>query len=80
MGASRAVLWDLDGTLIDSEELHWLSWRDTMADEGIAIPGISFFPHLVSVTTPLFQCGWVLRRLLNESGKSRLRKRSGSAV
>ena len=34
---SRAVLWDMDGTLIDSEELHWLSWRDTMADEGISI-------------------------------------------
>lgn len=26
-----AVLWDLDGTLLDSEEYHWLSWRDTMA-------------------------------------------------
>ncbi|HZD32847.1 MAG TPA: HAD family phosphatase, partial [Candidatus Angelobacter sp.] len=37
MCADRAVLWDLDGTLVDSEELHWLSWRDTMADEGIAI-------------------------------------------
>jgi beta-phosphoglucomutase len=30
----RAVLWDLDGTLVDSAELHWLSWRDTMAAEG----------------------------------------------
>jgi|SRR6266850_3523302 len=35
--AARAVLWDLDGTLIDSEELHWTSWRETMAQEGIAI-------------------------------------------
>jgi len=34
---SRAVLWDMDGTLIDSEELHWVSWRETMAKEGIAI-------------------------------------------
>jgi beta-phosphoglucomutase len=32
-----AVLWDLDGTLVDSEEKHWLSWRDTMAGEGISI-------------------------------------------
>jgi HAD superfamily hydrolase (TIGR01509 family) len=31
------VLWDLDGTLIDSEEKHWLSWRDTIAAEGISI-------------------------------------------
>ena len=27
----------MDGTLIDSEEFHWISWRDTMAKEGIAI-------------------------------------------
>jgi len=32
-----AVLWDLDGTLVDSEEKHWLSWRDTMAAHGISI-------------------------------------------
>ena len=37
MSAARAVLWDMDGTLIDSEELHWISWRNTMANEGIAI-------------------------------------------
>jgi len=29
-----AVLWDLDGTLLDSEEYHWLSWRQTMASLG----------------------------------------------
>ena len=29
-----AVLWDLDGTLLDSEEYHWLSWRETMASLG----------------------------------------------
>jgi len=27
----------MDGTLIDSEEFHWISWRDTLANEGIAI-------------------------------------------
>jgi len=37
MSTTRAVLWDMDGTLIDSEELHWISWRNTMANEGIAI-------------------------------------------
>ena len=37
MSASRAVLWDMDGTLIDSEEFHWISWRNTLADEGITI-------------------------------------------
>jgi beta-phosphoglucomutase len=34
---TRAVLWDMDGTLIDSEEFHWLAWQETMAEEGIAI-------------------------------------------
>jgi HAD superfamily hydrolase (TIGR01509 family) len=32
-----AVLWDLDGTLVDSEEFHWRSWRDTMAAEGLTL-------------------------------------------
>jgi beta-phosphoglucomutase len=31
------VLWDLDGTLVNSEEYHWRSWRDTAAREGIAL-------------------------------------------
>jgi HAD superfamily hydrolase (TIGR01509 family) len=33
----RAVIWDLDGTLVDSAEFHWLSWRDTMAAENAPI-------------------------------------------
>lgn len=32
-----AVLWDLDGTLVDSEEYHWRAWRDALAAEGVAI-------------------------------------------
>jgi beta-phosphoglucomutase len=30
----RAVLWDLDGTLLDTAHYHWLSWRETLAAEG----------------------------------------------
>ncbi len=30
-------MWDLDGTLVDSAELHWLSWRDTLAGAGFEI-------------------------------------------
>jgi HAD superfamily hydrolase (TIGR01509 family) len=37
MSINRAVLWDMDGTLIDSEELHWLSWQNTLLSEGIFI-------------------------------------------
>ena len=32
-----AVLWDLDGTLVDSEEFHWRAWRETMAAEGVPL-------------------------------------------
>ena len=37
MNRSKAVLWDMDGTLVNSEELHWISWRNTMAKEGVVI-------------------------------------------
>jgi beta-phosphoglucomutase-like phosphatase (HAD superfamily) len=37
MNKPKAVLWDIDGTLIDSEELQWIARRDTMANEGIVI-------------------------------------------
>ena len=30
----RAVLWDMDGTLLDSAEYHWLAWRAQLAAEG----------------------------------------------
>lgn len=30
----RAVLWDLDGTLVDSGDYHWRAWLDTMRAEG----------------------------------------------
>jgi len=32
--APRGVLWDLDGTLIDSAAHHWVAWRNTLAAEG----------------------------------------------
>jgi beta-phosphoglucomutase len=31
---SRAVLWDMDGTLADSGEQHWEAWREAMAATG----------------------------------------------
>ena len=34
---TRAVLWDLDGTLVDSGDYHWRSWRDTMRVEGVEL-------------------------------------------
>jgi len=33
----RGVLWDLDGTLVDSEEYHWLSWVSALRPVGIEL-------------------------------------------
>lgn len=33
-GVRGAVLWDLDGTLIDSAPYHWFAWREIMAAAG----------------------------------------------
>lgn len=30
----RGVLWDMDGTLLDSAEYHWLTWKEILAGEG----------------------------------------------
>jgi beta-phosphoglucomutase len=64
--SARGVLWDLDGTLVDSTELHWIAWRDTMAAEGVPI------------TREMFEStfGWkndpILRRWLgDDAGEAR---------
>jgi beta-phosphoglucomutase family hydrolase len=38
----RAVLWDMDGTLLDSAEYHWLAWRDILNREGYPITNEEF--------------------------------------
>ena len=45
MSLNRAVLWDMDGTLIDSAEYHWQAWRDTMAREGVPITRDQFLAN-----------------------------------
>jgi HAD superfamily hydrolase (TIGR01509 family) len=37
MDNCRAVLWDMDGTLIDSEEYHWIAWREALRAAGVTI-------------------------------------------
>jgi beta-phosphoglucomutase len=39
---TRAVLWDMDGTLIDSAEYHWITWHDTLAELGVELTRESF--------------------------------------
>jgi len=28
----RAVIWDVDGTLVDSLDCHWQAWREALAE------------------------------------------------
>ena len=37
MEAPRAAIFDLDGTLVDSFDAHWRSWRDMCARHGVAL-------------------------------------------
>jgi beta-phosphoglucomutase len=68
-----AVLWDMDGTLVDSAEYHWQAWRDTMSREG--------FP----ITHEQFQATFgqrndsILRQWLREKVTSELIQRLGDA-
>src|SRR5258706_375329 len=42
MTLPRAVLWDMDGTLIDSAEDHWQAWMEVIAEEGFTITRENF--------------------------------------
>src|SRR6476620_2922876 len=35
--AFRAVLWDMDGTLIDSAEYHWITWHETLGELAVEL-------------------------------------------
>jgi beta-phosphoglucomutase family hydrolase len=37
MALDRAVLWDMDGTLVDSAEYHWQAWHETMSRQGFPV-------------------------------------------
>jgi beta-phosphoglucomutase len=48
MDSRRAVLWDMDGTLVDSGEHHFTAWRETLSHEGIDLSRerfVQFFGH-----------------------------------
>jgi beta-phosphoglucomutase len=54
----KAVLWDLDGTLVDSADLHWRAWRDVMAEEGLPITHDQFV-HSFGKRNDLILSGWL---------------------
>ena len=52
---SRAVLWDLDGTLVDSERYHWESWRDALEPEGLRITYDQFLASFGKKNDPIMR-------------------------
>lgn len=52
-GSLDAVLWDLDGTLIDSEPLHEWTFEEALKGLGIAVPA-DFHDHILGKSEP--QC------------------------
>lgn len=42
--ATRAVLWDLDGTLVDTAPLHWEVWNEVLAGYGRSLTLEEFLP------------------------------------
>jgi len=50
-----AVLWDLDGTLVDSEDYHWQSWRATLAAEGLSVSYDQFLDSFGRKNDPIMR-------------------------
>jgi HAD superfamily hydrolase (TIGR01509 family) len=40
----KAVLWDMDGTLVDTHEAHYQTWVDALAKHGVVIDRVQFAP------------------------------------
>ena len=54
----KAVLWDLDGTLVDSADFHWQAWRDVCAAEGAPVTYDQFI-HAFGMRNDLILRGWL---------------------
>ena len=70
---NRAVLWDMDGTLVDSAEYHWQAWRDTMSREASPITHEQFRATFGQRNDS------ILRQWLGEKATSELIQRIGDA-
>jgi beta-phosphoglucomutase family hydrolase len=73
MAMNRAVLWDMDGTLVDSAEYHWQAWRDTMIREGFPVT------HGQFLATFGQRNDYILREWLGEKATPELIQRIGDA-
>ena len=73
MAMNRAVLWDMDGTLVDSAEYHWQAWRDSMSREGFPVTHGQFLATFGQRNDS------ILRHWLGEKATPELIQRVGNA-
>src|ERR1035441_1256092 len=73
MAMNRAVLWDMDGTLVDSAEYHWQAWRDSMSREGFPVTHGQFLGTFGQRNDS------ILRQWLGEKATPELIQRIGNA-
>src|ERR1700722_11400901 len=58
----RALFFDLDGTLVDSEEHHWAAWRDTLTGLGLDLPWQKYLTEAIGHSD-----GEIFSRLAHET-------------
>ena len=46
----QALIFDMDGTLVESERVHWQAWHDTLADHGLQTPSFEEFKKYVGMS------------------------------
>jgi HAD superfamily hydrolase (TIGR01509 family) len=71
--APRAVLWDMDGTLVDSREYHWRAWQTAMADERLSVTKEQFLASFGQRNDTILS-GW-----LGPAAEPELTRRIGDA-
>lgn len=40
--SSRAILWDMDGVIVDSGAIHYAAWQETLAERGVVLTEDAF--------------------------------------
>lgn len=73
MAMNRAVLWDMDGTLVDSAEYHWRAWCHAMSREGFPVTHEQFLATFGQRNDA------ILRQWLGQKATPELIQRIGNA-
>jgi beta-phosphoglucomutase-like phosphatase (HAD superfamily) len=73
MAMNRAVLWDMDGTLVDSAEYHWRAWCHAMSREGFPVTHEQFLATFGQRNDS------ILRQWLGQKATPELIQRIGNA-